>query len=432
MGILNVIKRLIKKTPTRHPALRNATIILQKQHHICKEHIHRTALKVLTRLTENGYQAYLVGGSVRDLLLGKHPKDFDVATNARPEQIKRLFRNCRLIGRRFRLAHIYFQDHIIEVSTFRAAPTQKNVHQKRSQSGLIISDNDYGNIEQDAFRRDLTINALYYDIKDNSIIDFTQGLQDLKNRTIRMIGDPQTRYREDPVRMLRVIRFAAKLDMTLHPDTAAPIIQSSDLLKEISSARLFDEILKLFHAGAAKKTFELLHQYDLVRQLFAGLPRALARKQEYILPLVIRGFQETDHRLHQGKTIAIPFLFAFLLWGGMITRQKELINENTTPVQAFTHASREILQEQNHLTSIPKRFQHVVQEIWYLQLYLEQRRSRRIKSILDRPRFRAAFDLLVLRAQAGEPLEEVVDWWTRIQSVSEKQQESMIQALNNQ
>jgi poly(A) polymerase len=431
MGILKLIRRLIKKAPARHPELRNATIISQKQHHICKEHIHRTALKVLARLTENGYQAYLVGGSVRDLLLGKHPKDFDVATNARPEQIKRLFRNCRLIGRRFRLAHIYFQDHVIEVSTFRAAPTQKSLHQKRSQSGLIISDNDYGSIEQDAFRRDLTINALYYDMRDNSIIDFTQGLKDIKSKTIRMIGDPQTRYREDPVRMLRVIRFAAKLDMTLHPDTAAPIIKSSDLLKEISSARLFDEILKLFHAGAAKKTFELLHQYDLVRQLFAGLPRVLARKQEHVLSMILRGFQETDHRLHQGKTIAIPFLFAFLLWGGMVARQQELINQDTTPIQAFTLASREILQEQNHLTSIPKRFQHVVQEIWYLQLYLEQRRSRRIKSVLDRPRFRAAFDLFALRAQAGEPLGEIVEWWTRIQSVNEKEEDAMIKALGN-
>jgi poly(A) polymerase len=430
MNILKFFKQLIKKSPkTKNAKLNNAIVISKKQHHLCKNNIHHTALKVLKRLRENGYEAYLVGGSVRDLLLGKHPKDFDVSTNARPEQIKRLFRNCRLIGRRFRLAHIYFHENTVEVSTFRAAPTHKNTHNKRSQSGMILSDNEYGDIEQDAFRRDFTVNALYYDAEDESIIDFTGGLKDLNEKVVRIIGDPETRYREDPVRMLRAIRFAAKLDMYLHPSTAAPLVKFSDLLKEIASSRLFDETLKLFHGGAAKKTFELLHQYDLLRQLFPAVHHALVRKQEYVLDTILLGFEDTDRRLSQGKSIAIPFMFTFILWGSVLARQQELRDEPFGPMHHFTKACREILQEQNHLTTIPKRFQHAAQDIWLLQMYLQQRRPRRIKQILQRPRFRAAYDLLVLRHRAGERLGDLVDWWSMLQSAEESERNKMIEDL---
>jgi poly(A) polymerase len=365
----------------------------------------------------------LVGGGVRDLLLGKHPKDFDVSTNALPEEVKKLFRNCRLIGRRFRLAHIYFRGSTIEVSTFRAAPNE------HAESGMIVRDNVFGNIHDDAFRRDLTINALYYDITHESIIDFTGGMKDLKKRVARMIGDPEKRYAEDPVRMLRAVRFAAKLNFQIEPNTEAPLYQLAHLLEPISPSRLFDELLKLFHGGAAEETFELLCRYNLLKEILPLTNESLIENEAHLMSLVRPGLQDTDKRIRAGKTTAIPFMFALLLWRAVNIQQKNLSNEDMSETQSFVIACREVLREQVRHTTIPKRLQFAIREIWLVQQQLEKRRPKRIYATLNRPRFRAAFDLLALRARSGENVKELVDWWAEIQDVNDKKRHEMIKDL---
>ncbi len=258
-------------------------IIPRSDHNVSRANISNNAIKVLYRLDRAGYQAFMVGGGVRDLLLNLHPKDFDIATDARPEQIRALFGNCRLIGRRFRLAHVRFGREIIEVVTFRAAANVEHKHREHADSGRILRDNVYGTIEEDIWRRDFTVNALYYRIKDFTVWDYTSGMKDISKRTLRLIGDPGTRYREDPVRMLRAARFAAKLNFVLAAETAAPIKSLGKLLRDVPPARLYDETLKLFHAGSALRSLELLIQFDLlsicfrILQTHCGL-RATARR----------------------------------------------------------------------------------------------------------------------------------------------------------
>lgn len=399
-------------------------IYLRNEHHIQTCDIHKNALKVLERLIDAGYDAYLVGGGVRDLFLGKHPKDFDVSTNALPDEVKKLFRNCRLIGRRFRLAHIYFRGSTIEVSTFRAPPDE------HAESGMITRDNVFGSIHDDAFRRDLTVNALYYDIKNESIIDFTGGVEDLKKKTARMIGNPDKRYREDPVRMLRAVRFAAKLEFQIEPETEAPLYKLGTLLEPISASRLFDETLKLFHGGAAEETFEQLCRYNLLKEILPLTNQSLITDEAHLMSLVRPGLQDTDKRIRAGKTTAIPFLFALLLWRAVNMQQKNLSGENMSPTQSFVIACREVLREQVRHTTIPRRLQFAIREIWLIQQQLEKRRPKRIHATLKRPRFRAAFDLLALRARSGENVKDIVDWWADIQHANEKERQEMIQNLH--
>jgi len=378
---------------------------------------------VLTRLVEAGYEAYLVGGGVRDLLLGKHPKDFDVSTNATPEEVKKLFRNCRLIGRRFRLAHIYFHGSTIEVSTFRAAPNE------HLESGMIRRDNVFGSIHDDAFRRDLTINALYYDIKHESIIDFTGGMEDLDNGIARIIGDPEKRFYEDPVRMLRVVRFAAKLDLEIEANTQAALYELGYLLDPISPSRLFDEVLKLFHGGAAEETFEQLCRYNLLKEILPLTNESLINNEARIMSLIRPGLQDTDKRVRSGKTIAIPFLFALLLWHAVKIQQKNMRDESMSHTQSFVIACREVLKAQVRRTTIPRQLQFAIREIWLIQQQLEKRRPKRIYSTLKRPRFRAGFDLLALRARSGENVDELVNWWADVQQASDQERHGMVKSL---
>ena len=247
-------------------------VYARSEHSISRSQVSENALKVLYRLKKAGFEAYLVGGCVRDLLLGREPKDFDVVTDARPDQIKKVFRNCRLVGRRFRLAHVQFGRDIIEVATFRGSVEENSEHRFLNEEGRLLRDNQYGNIEEDVWRRDFTVNSLYYNIKDFSVIDYVGGMEDHLSGTLRLIGDPETRFREDPVRMLRAVRFAVKLGFNLHPDSEKPIAGLADLLNNIPPARLFDETLKLFLSGYALQTFEMLRHYDLFReQHFKGL-----------------------------------------------------------------------------------------------------------------------------------------------------------------
>jgi poly(A) polymerase len=394
------------------------TIIPRSAHNISRASISPNALKVLYRLKDAGYQAHLVGGGVRDLLLGREPKDFDIATDAHPEKVRELFRNCRLIGRRFRLAHVMFGREIIEVATFRAFQEagQDVSRQHVDADGRIVRDNAYGTIEEDAFRRDFTVNALYYNIADFSIIDYTGGVADIEAGKLRLIGDPETRYREDPVRMLRAVRFATKLGFRLEPRTEAQLTRLAPLLADIPPARLFDEMLKLFLGGAALANFEMLRHYNLFEQLFPFTEQSLAHEENHFpLTLINRGMENTDARIEQGKPVTPAFLFAVFLWEPVRERAARLEAEGQHPAQAMQHASAQIISEQAAIMATPRRFSLPMREIWMLQLRLEQKGGRRSQRVLAHPRFRAAYDFLLLRCESGEVPGEVGAWWTAAQ-----------------
>ena len=401
-----------------------ATVIPRPEHPISRVNISPNALKVLYRLKDSGYEAHLVGGGVRDLLLGREPKDFDIATDAHPEDVRRLFRNCRLIGRRFRLAHVMFGREVIEVATFRAlheAGADKSV-QHIDDEGRIVRDNVYGDIEGDAFRRDFSVNALYYNIADYSIIDYTGGMADIEAGLLRIIGDPDIRYREDPVRMLRAVRFATKLGFRLEAATEAPIRQLAALLGDIPPARLFDEMLKLFMSGKALANFEMLRQYNLFGQLFPLTEQSLGREDNYFQALVSQGMKNTDARIEQDKPVTPAFLFAVFLWQPVQERAAQLEAEGQHPAQALQHAGSQIIAEQARVMATPRRFSLPMREIWMLQLRLETRGGRRSKRVLSHPRFRAAYDFLLLRAEAGEVPVETGDWWTAYQQENPQEQ----------
>ena len=402
-------------------------VIPRSEHPISRVNISPNALKVLYRLKDAGYQAHLVGGGVRDLLLGREPKDFDVATDAHPEEIRGLFRNCRLIGRRFRLAHVLFGREVIEVATFRAlqaVDAEDTSRRHVDDDGRIVRDNVYGLIEEDAFRRDFTVNALYYNIADYSVIDYTAGMQDIRSGTLRLIGDAVIRYREDPVRMLRAVRFATKLGFRFHQDTEAPLQELAPLLGDIPPARLFDEMLKLFMGGYALANFEVLRHYNLFRQLFPLTEQALTHEEEHFpLTLISHGMHNTDKRIEQDKPVTPAFLFAIFLWQPVRERARQLEAEGQHPAQAMQHASSQIIAEQAAVMATPRRFSLPMREIWMLQLRLERKGGRRSLRVLSHPRFRAAYDFLLLRCAAGEVPEELGEWWTDFQELHPEQRE---------
>ncbi|MHB8404221.1 MAG: polynucleotide adenylyltransferase PcnB [Gammaproteobacteria bacterium] len=407
-------------------------IVARADHNISRTQISENALKVLYRLKTAGYESYLVGGGVRDLLLGREPKDFDIATDARPEQVHALFRNCRIIGRRFRLAHVQFGGEIIEVATFRAnqdVARQVDVDDAHNDSGRILRDNTYGTLEQDAFRRDFTVNALYYDIRDFSLRDYVNGIADLRAGTLRLIGDPQIRYREDPVRMLRAVRFAAKLGFRIHPDTAAPIAALSALLDDIPPARMFEEILKLFLYGFGRQSFENLRHYGLFARLFPRTDAILdTEEQGFPHTFIAEALASTDVRVNADKSVTPAFLFAALLWEPV--RQQALVLEvqGMHPGEALRHAADEILPEQISHVALPRRFATPMIEIYQLQPRFAQRDGKRPLRLLAHPRFRAAYDFLMLRAAAGEVDTELARWWTEFQNVDAAGQSSLLNA----
>lgn len=375
-----------------------------------------------------GFEAYLVGGCVRDLLLGREPKDFDVATDATPEQIKGLFRSCHLVGRRFRLAHVRIGPEVVEVATFRARlePEQDREGQLL-ENGRILQDNVYGTIEEDAWRRDFTVNALYYNIRDFSVVDYVGGMADLEAGTLRLIGDPVQRYREDPVRMLRAARFAARLGFRIHPETEAPLQALGYLLEEASSARLFDEVLKLFLGGYAVETFEWLRHYGLFRYLFPLTDESLAHEEHgFPLTLVVRALANTDTRIAGSKPVTPAFLFAALLWEPLRKQAEQYQSQGMSEVEALRLAADEVLREQARHILIPKRYTLVMREIWGLQPRFRQRTSKRPERLLAHPRFRAAYDFLLLQAEGGEELQELGEWWTRFQAVSPSERQAMV------
>ncbi|WP_246481066.1 polynucleotide adenylyltransferase PcnB [Motiliproteus sediminis] len=409
-------------------------VIPRDQHSISRKDLSDNALKVLYRLKDGGHESYLVGGCVRDLLLGKHPKDFDVATAGHPDEVHQLFRNSRLIGRRFRLVHVRFGREIIEVATFRAAhDSQDNVsdnHSRQAESGMLLRDNVYGTVEEDALRRDFTVNALYYSIEDFAIHDYANGVEDLNNRVLRMIGDPEARYREDPVRMLRAIRFAAKLEFTIEPKTEEPIRRLSSLLADIPAARLFEEVLKLFLSGKGVITFQLLREFDLFRHLFPITDAFLNDSDDPTAErLIVEALRSTDARIRRGKSVTPAFLYAAMLWHPVQQRIERLRHDGVPPIPALHQASQEITQQQGRATSLPKRFSGPMREIWELQQRLPHRFGKRAEQLLQHPRFRAGYDFVLMREASGEDLEGLGPWWTEYQSAAIDQREEMVQQL---
>jgi poly(A) polymerase len=403
--------------PQSHPG---PNIIPRSDHNVSRANISHNAVKVLYRLNKAGYQAFLVGGGVRDLLLGLHPKDFDIATDARPEQIRALFGNCRLIGRRFRLAHVRFGREIIEVVTFRAAANVEHKHREHADSGRILRDNVYGTIEEDIWRRDFTVNALYYSIDDFSVWDYTSGMEDVSKRVLRLIGDPDMRYREDPVRMLRAARLAAKLNFTITAETAAPIRSLGKLLRDVPPARLFDETLKLFHAGHALHSLELLNQYDLLQYLFPHTAESLrAESGGKALAFLQAGLANTDRRIKQELPVTPMFLYAVLLWHPILERAAQIREaRDLGEVEALLNACDEIVSEQQSYIAYPRRFSVPMKDMLVMQRRMQNRRGIRALRLLTHKRFRAAYDFLLLRAQCGEVDQELADWWTEVQTLS--------------
>ncbi len=432
-GFIKKAKSLVgKKTAESLPSHRSEPrIILRKDHSISRKGISENTLKVLYRLKKHGYQAYLVGGGVRDLLLDKHPKDFDVATNASPEDIKQTFSNCRLIGKRFRLAHVHFGRDIIEVATFRsqAKPTHSDV--KHSKEGMILRDNVYGTIDEDAWRRDFTINALYYSIADFSVLDFTGGMKDLKARKIRMIGDASTRFREDPVRMLRAIRFASKLDFHLSKELIKPIQNLKGLINHVPPARLFEEMIKMFHCGAADKAFDALLQHELFEPLFPQTHDCLQDSSYPTKALLKAVFQSTDLRIQQGKSITPVFIVAALLWHPILKRAEVELNNGAKLYPARLKAVESCLSAQLKKISMPKRVSFGAREVWLLQLRMFNRHGKRPERLMQEPRFKAAYDFLLLRAQAGEPVQELADWWQDYFEGNESERRRLIRQVSS-
>ena len=412
----------------------NKQIIPRDEHSISRDDISANALKVLYRLKDAGYQAYLVGGGVRDLLLGEKPKDFDVATDAHPDEVKNLFRNCRLIGRRFRLAHILYGRDVIEVATFRGPHVNGHSnHAGQNEEGRIIRDNVFGSLEEDAVRRDFSVNALYYNIRDDSIVDFTGGMLDLKKKNLRLIGDVETRYREDPVRMLRAVRFAAKLNFQLEENTSKLIYELGYLLEDIPVARLFDETIKLFQGGYGLRCFHLLQEYNLFGLLFPMTEQLIngsVNDSSRTLHIVEQALKNTDERIATGKSVNPAFFLAVLLWYPMHEYKSRFIDRGQHEMEALLSASREVITRQQAHTSIPKRFSLMIREIWHMQSQLQHPTRKRALRTLTNNRFRAGYDFLLLRHSVGETeLAPLCDWWTEIQTKSPQEQEAMCEQL---
>jgi poly(A) polymerase len=427
-------------------------VIPRSEHSISRAAISPNALKVLYRLKEAGYQGFLVGGAVRDLLLGITPKDFDVATNALPDEVRRLFRNCRLIGRRFRLAHVHFGQEIIEVATFRAAAAPEredaeddgdeeaaarspapapddSTHRAFDTTGRILRDNIYGTIEEDVWRRDFTANGLYYNIDDFSIWDFVDGVSDVRARRLKLIGDPETRYREDPVRMLRAVRFAAKLDFSIEPGTEQPIQRLAYLLDGVPPARLFDECLKLFLSGFGLKSFRLLQQYGLFEHLFPMSAAAMKLPPyAYAQEMLELGLANTDARIAADKPVTPTFLFAILLWGAVLRELNERQAGPAPDLAQLMQACDTVLRAQQSRVAIPRRFGVPMRELLMLQPRFSRRSGIKSLSLLQHPRFRAAYDFLLLRAQAGVADPELAQWWTDVQLLPQEERVALVQS----
>jgi poly(A) polymerase len=397
------------------------TIIPKASHGVGREAISHGSRKVCETLQERGFAAYVVGGAVRDLLLGLRPKDFDVATDASPEEVHRIFRRSRLIGRRFKLVHVLFGEETVEVSTFRARTASET-----DEHGRVLRDNIYGTLEDDAIRRDFTINALYYDPTAETILDYHHGMRDLRHKSVRIVGDARARYREDPVRMLRAVRFAAKTGFGIDERTRKPIRELAPLLGNVPPSRVYEEMQKLLLSGHAAAA--------LVRLRGEGLHHGLLPLLDVIFEqpmgerFVRLALKETDDRVRAGKGVSPAFLFAALLWHEVLAAWKKAQAAGLKPIPALFKSMDAVLDIQTDKLAIPRRFTAVMKEIWALQPRFEQRSGRRPYSLFTHEKFRAGYDFLVLRSASGEAPAELAQWWEKFQRASESERQSMLHA----
>jgi len=415
---------LIKKFIRRVFRLSSASeprIVPKDQHGIGREAISHGARKVCETLQGRGYEAYVVGGAVRDLLVGLRPKDFDVATDADPEEVYKLFRRSRLIGRRFKLVHVLFGEETVEVSTFRSRAASET-----DEHGRVLRDNVYGTREDDAIRRDFTVNALYYDPSDETILDYHNGLRDLRRKSVRIIGDARSRYREDPVRMLRAARFAAKLGFTIDERTRKPIRAMARLLENVPVSRVYEEMHKLLLSGHAATSLHQLRSEGLHHGLLPLLD--VIFEQPMGERFVILALAQTDERVRTGKPVSPAFLFAALLWHEVLAAWKTAQQRGLKPIPALFQAMDTVLDIQTDKLAIPRRFTAVMKEIWASQPRFEQRSGRRPFALLMHERFRAGYDFLVLRAASGEVPAELAQWWEKFQHVGENERNAMLLA----
>ncbi|MCE7915663.1 MAG: polynucleotide adenylyltransferase PcnB [Nitrosomonas sp. PRO4] len=426
-----MIRKFLQKVFSRHNSAPDSTtkvvIIPLKRHGIRRQQIAPCALKIATQIQQAGFSAYIVGGAVRDLLLGLTPKDYDVATNATPEEVHKIFRRSRIIGRRFRLVHVMCGAETVEVSTFRGPSSASDdalSTQLTDQHGRLLHDNVFGSQEEDAIRRDFSINALFYDPVKQEILDYLNGYDDIKTKKLRIIGDPVQRYREDPVRMLRAVRLASKLGLQIDDKTAAPIGDLAPLLQNVPPSRLFDEMLKLLLSG---------HALSCVVELRArGLHHGLLPMLDVILeqPLgerfITLALKNTDARILENKPVSPSFLFAILLWHEVLSCWNTLQAAGEKPLPALFNASDKILSIQNKKLAIPRRFDAIIQEIWMMQPRFEVRIGRKPFRLLTHPRFRAAYDFMQLRCESGELDMELGKWWKTFLSASDDERERML------
>jgi poly(A) polymerase len=420
----------------------DAPVILSSDiHGIDPSLISRNAIRVTDTLQQAGFRAFIVGGAVRDLLLGIAPKDFDVATDATPEEVQRLFRRARLIGRRFQIVHVQFGQEIIEVSTFRAlveasadAPAAPPKRLRRDEldrrthavdaSGRVLRDNVWGEQHEDATRRDFTINAMYYDPATQTVLDYHNGMADVRARLLRMIGDPVTRYREDPVRMLRIVRFAAKLGFEIEEATREPIQRLADLINNVPAARLFDEMLKLLLSGHALACLKQLRKEGLHHGLLPLLDVVL--EQPHGESFITLALNSTDARVRAGKSVSPGFLFATLLWHDVQQRAQQYEANGEFPVPALHRAMDDVLDMQTEKLAIHKRFSADMREIWGLQSRLEKRSGRSPLKLIEHQRFRAGYDFLLLRCESGELDPGIGAWWAAFLDGTPSERETLL------
>jgi poly(A) polymerase len=402
-------------------------IIPVADHGITRERIGNCALRTCDALQEAGYAAFVVGGAVRDLILGRAPKDFDVATNATPEEVRGIFRRSRIIGRRFRIVHVLCGRDLVEVTTFRGpADVADASHQVEDEHGRLLRDNVWGDQAQDATRRDFTINALFYDPSREEVWDYHGGVADLKSKRLRVIGDPAQRYREDPVRMLRAARFAASCGLEMDAATRKPVKSLAPLLANVPAARLFDEMLKLLLCGHAAECVKRLRREGLHHGLLPMLDVIL--EQPMGERFVMLALKNTDTRIRTGKTISPAFLFAALLWHEVLAEWKKIQARGVSPVPALHEAMDDVLNQQTEQLAIPRRYSSDMKELWVMQPRFEQRAGQRPYRLLEQPRFRAAYDFLLLRCESGEVEKSLGDWWTSFQDADDDARATMLVA----
>ena len=388
-----------------------ANVIGVNKHGIRRDALSSGSLRTVEALQQQGFKAYVVGGAVRDLLAGLKPKDFDVATNATPEQVRNCFRRSRIIGRRFQIVHVLMGAETIEVTTFRGHHDQHSGSRAQTDGqGRVLRDNVFGSEKDDAARRDFTVNALYYDPTSETIVDYHHGLADLKQKTLRMIGDPPTRYREDPVRMLRAVRLASKLDLSIEPATRESISELAGLLENVPPSRLFDEMLKLLTSGDAVKCLKRLRAEGLHHGVLPLLDVIL--DQPLGERFVMLALENTDRRVREGKPISPGFLFATLLWHEVLAKWEALKAGGERPIPGLFAAMDDVLDTQSEKLAITRRVAGDIKDIWLLQPRFEQRSGKRPYSLIEQARFRAGYDFLLLRAESGEIPAELGKWWT--------------------